>query len=148
MARKNQFSVDMSKAIANAEGDVELIVQRAVLGLFRAIVLKTPVDTGHLAYNWQVSINNPETGERQGVDPGKKVTLDDGQGTINKWTTKDKVIWITNNVSYAQEIEYGKSTIKAPQGMVRVSLREFDSVFKGAAMSVNRGTGSRGNRYL
>jgi len=148
MARRTQFSVDMNKAIAKAEGDVELIVQRAVLGLFRAIVLKTPVDTGHLAYNWQVSINSPEGSERPGVDPTKQVTLGDGQGTINKWTTKDKIIWITNNVSYAEEIEYGKSRVKAPQGMVRVSLREFDSVFRGAALSVNRGTGSRGNRYL
>ena len=147
MARKTQFSVDMSKAIKNAEDDIETIVKLATLGLFRAIVLKTPVDTGHLAYNWQASVNNVENSVREGVDPDKQRTIEDGEGKINKWTTKDKIIWISNNVHYVEDIEYGKSKVKAPQGMVRVSLREFDSIFRGAALTANRGSGNKGNRY-
>lgn len=145
MARRTQFSIDLEKEIQEAEDKAEDTVKFAVLGLFRAIVLKTPVDTGHLAYNWQVSVDSPETSEKQGVDPEKQRTLDEGQSNIGKWTIKNKSIWISNNVEYAEDIEYGKSKVKAPQGMVRVSLREFDSIFKGAAMKSN--TGGKGNRY-
>lgn len=145
MARRTQFSIDLEKEIKDAQDKAEDTVKFAVLGLFRAIVLKTPVDTGHLAYNWQVSVDSPETGIKQGVDPDKQNTLQQGQADIGKWTLKNKMLWIANNVEYAEDIEYGKSKLKAPQGMVRVSLREFDSVFKGAAMKVN--TGGKGNRY-
>lgn len=145
MARRTQFSVDLDKEIQQAQDKAEDTVKFAVLGLFRAIVLKTPVDTGHLVYNWQVSVDSPETKERVGVDPDKQNTLQEGQSNIGKWTLKNKMLWIANNVEYAEDIEYGKSKLKAPQGMVRVSLREFDSVFRGAAMKVN--TGGKGNRY-
>lgn len=145
MARRTQFSVDLDKEIQQAQDKAEDTVKFAVLGLFRAIVLKTPVDTGHLAYNWQVSVDNPETSERAGVDPDKQTTLAEGQTNVGKWTLNNKMLWIANNVEYAEDIEYGKSKLKAPQGMVRVSLREFDSIFRGAAMKVN--TGGRGNRY-
>lgn len=147
MSRKTQFNVDMSKAIEAVEGDIEDTIKLAVLGLFRAIVLKTPVDTGHLAYNWQASVDSPKQSERSGVDPQKEATIEEGKADIGKWTLKNKSLWIANNVDYVEEIEYGKSRVKAPQGMVRVSLREFDSIFKGAAMSVNKGSGNRGNRY-
>lgn len=147
MARRTQFSVDMDKEIQEAEDKAEDTVKFAVLGLFRAIVLKTPVDTGHLAYNWQVSVDSPETIEKPGVDPEKTQVLADGQSNIGKWSLKNKSLWIANNVEYVEDIEYGKSKLKAPQGMVRVSLREFDSIFKGAAMKVNQGAGGKGNRY-
>jgi hypothetical protein len=137
----------MAKAIEGVEGDIEDTVKLAVLGLFKAIVLKTPVDTGHLAYNWQASVDSPNTSVRTGVDPQKQTTIDSGKENIGKWGLNNNYIWISNNVNYVEEIEYGKSRVKAPQGMVRVSLREFDSIFKGAAMTVNKGTGSRGNRY-
>lgn len=147
MARRTQFSVDLEKEISQAEDKAEDTVKFAVLGLFRAIVLKTPVDTGHLAYNWQVSIDSPENSERPGVDPEKDKTISEGQSNIGKWKLNNKMLWIANNVEYVEDIEYGKSKVKAPQGMVRVSLREFDSIFNGAALKVNKGTSSKGNRY-
>lgn len=147
MVRKTQFSIDFDKEVQDAEDKAEDTVKFAVLGLFRAIVLKTPVDTGHLAYNWQASVDSPETNEKVGVDPTKQTTLSEGQANIGKWTLRNRQLWIANNVQYVEDIEYGKSKVKAPQGMVRVSLREFDSIFKGAALSVNKGAGNRGNRY-
>lgn len=147
MSRKTQFNVDMAKAIEGVGGDIEDTIKLAVLGLFTAILYKTPVDTGRLAYNWQASVDSPKQSERSGVDPDKTATLEEIKTNVGKWTLKNKSLWIANNVEYAEDIEYGKSRVKAPQGMVRVSLREFDSIFKGAAMTVNKGTGSRGNRY-
>lgn len=136
--RKSQFTVDLTQAIKAAEDKVETVVKASAFQLFRAIVLKTPVDTGHLAYNWQVSINKPKLEELEGVDPDKSGTISRGEGEVAKWTLTDRSIWITNNVDYALKIEYYGSKIKAPQGMVRISLREFNQMFKGSAMTGNR----------
>jgi hypothetical protein len=134
MARRTQFSVDLSKAIKDVEGDIEVMIRKITLGLFNSIVLKTPVDTGHLAYNWQAGVDTPKVNELPGTDPDKTKVLSDGKANIDKWKLKNTSIWITNNVAYAEKIEYYGSPVKAPQGMVRVSLREFDSIFKGAAL--------------
>lgn len=138
MARRTQFTVDMSKAIKGVESNIEAVIQTAVMGLFKAIVLKTPVDTGHLAYNWQANVDKPKTDELAGTDPQKGTTINSGNNEISKWSIKNKSIWITNNVEYAEKIEYYGSPVKAPQGMVRVSLREFDAIFKGAVLKGKR----------
>jgi nucleoid DNA-binding protein len=147
MSKKTQFMADLTGMIDEAKGNAEDVVKLASLNLFTKIVKKTPVDTGHLAYNWNLTLNSPERSERDGVDPSKSKTLDIGSKNIANFKLGVQQVWMTNNVEYAYDIEYGKSKIKAPQGMVRVSLREWDSVYKGAAMTVNKGTGSKQNRY-
>lgn len=125
--RKSQFSIDLSKVIEKNNGKVETIVKKVALEIFNGIVLKTPVDTGHLAYNWQMAMSNPITSEIEGVDPTKQSVLGKGKSEIAKWTQSVKNIYITNNVPYAMKIEYYGSKVKAPQGMVRVTLREVNA---------------------
>lgn len=153
MARKTQFSVDFSKAIDREIFKAEETVRLTVIGLFTKIVFKTPRDTGYLAYNWQVSSNNPITNVK-GVRPEEKNAFPDNvalakdiESELKNYNMSNlKSFWLANNVEYAEDIEYGRSG-QAPEGMVRVTLREFDDIFKGAFMKVNKGTGSKGNRY-
>jgi len=147
MSKRTQFLADLRSSINEAKGNADEVVKLASLNLFTKIVNKTPVDTGHLAYNWNMELSSPNLTIKDGTDPQKSSTINTGKNNIDKFTTGIKQIWITNNVQYAYDIEYGKSKVKAPQGMVRVSLREWDQVFKGAAMTVNAGTGSKQNRY-
>jgi hypothetical protein len=147
MSKRTSFLADLTSSIEGAKANSEDVVKLASLNLFTKIVNKTPVDTGHLAYNWNMELNKPNLTVKDGTDPSKSSTISLGQNNINKFKLGIKQIWITNNVEYAYDIEYGKSKVKAPQGMVRVSLREWDQVFKGAAMTVNAGAGSKQNRY-
>lgn len=147
MSKRTSFLADLRASIEESKGNSEEVVKLASLNLFKKIVYKTPVDTGHLAYNWNMELNSPNLTVKSGTDPQKTSTLNIGKTNIDKFKLGVKQIWITNNVEYAYDIEYGKSKVKAPQGMVRVSLREWDQVFKGAAMTVNAGAGSKQNRY-
>lgn len=147
MRKQSSFLVDLSELIKQKKINAENIVIGSTINLYKAIVLKTPVDTGHLVANWQVELNKKPTNVLPISDINKSGTLSYGAKTIAQWSFKDKNIWIANNVKYAYDIEYGKSRVKAPQGMVRVSLQEFDSMFKGTAMTVNNGAGNTGNRY-
>lgn len=147
MSKRTQFLADLRSSITEAKGGAEDVIKLASINLFTKIVNKTPVDTGHLSYNWNMDLNNPDLSVKSGVDPQKGKTISEGGKHIESFKLGIKQIWITNNVEYAYDIEYGKSRVKAPQGMVRVSLQEWDMVYKGASMTVNQGAGSKANRY-
>ena len=145
MSKRTSFTVDLRKMIEEATGNAEEVVKLASLNLYKKIVYKTPVDTGHLQKNWNMSLRYADTTV---TDMGNVTdTIQSAEKIISSFKLKDG-IWIANNVPYAYDIEYGKSKVKAPQGMVRVSLQEFDTIFKGSAMTVNKGAGSKQNRYL
>ena len=145
MSKRTSFTVDLKKMIEEATGNAEEVVKLASLNLYKKIVYKTPVDTGHLQKNWNMSLRYADTTV---TDMGNVTdTIKSAEKIISSFKLKDG-IWIANNVPYAYDIEYGKSKVKAPQGMVRVSLQEFDTIFKGSAMTVNKGAGSKQNRYL
>lgn len=141
---KMSFITDLKKDINSSLGYTEEVVKLSALKLFYAIVGKTPVDTGHLAYNWQLSIDKPKEQEIKGVDKDKHITIRKAESSIGKYSIKKtKQIWITNCVEYAYDIEYkGKSRLKAPAGMVRVSLREWNFIMKNSTTEINRGTGA------
>lgn len=144
--RNGSFIVDLRASINEALGNAETIVKDASQILLSKIVEKTPVDTGRLQKNWNLSLNsvNMTTYDVSVEDPVSRAKKE-----LDKFDLKTKQIWISNNLDYAYDIEFkGKSRVKAPQGMMRVSLIEFDQIFKGSAMKVNMGAGSKQNRYL
>lgn len=145
MRKRTSFTVDLRNMISEAKDNAKEVVQIASIELFKKVVYKTPVDTGHLQKNWNISLIYADTTV---TDMGNVTdTITSAEKTIKFFKLGDK-IWIANDVPYAYDIEYGKSKVKAPQGMVRVSLQEFDMIFKGSAMTVNKGAGSKQNRYL
>ena len=124
----NQFS---RKIAANTE---EVFIGTS-LAMYASIIKRTPVDKGRLVANWQVDLNKAATGELDGYDKTKTKTLKKGTAQIQKATLVDE-IYFTNNLPYAHDIEYGGSPIKSPEGMVRVTLEEFDIEVKKQAKKV------------
>lgn len=97
------FSGDISKFINKTEAKAERVFRATGLEMFGRIVKRTPVDTGRLRNNWQIT-------------PNAKI----GQK-----------LFITNNLPYAKRIEDGYSK-QAPAGMVKVTIAEFDSIVRQA----------------
>ena len=48
MSKRTSFTVDLRKMIEEATGNAEEVVKLASLNLYKKIVYKPPVDTGHL----------------------------------------------------------------------------------------------------
>lgn len=139
------FAVDMSKAIAEAKDNIEGTVKDAILILLSRIVEKTPVDTSQLVKSWNVALDSTDLTLHT---PSSEDPLSRAKKVLDGFNFKVKQVVISNNQPYAYDIEFkGKSKAKAPQGMLRLSLQEFDQIFKGSAMKVNKGAGSRQNRY-
>jgi hypothetical protein len=115
------FVLDLSKFTDKAVGNTEKVFRASSISLFSNIIKRTPVKTGRLRGNWQTDINQPSVGtlNRNGSTPA----ISEAVSTVNKATLDDS-IFLVNNLPYANAIENGSST-QAPEGMVKVSIAEF-----------------------
>lgn len=128
------FELDIQKFVDKAKGNIDLVIRKIALDLFRRVIMKSPVDTGRFKGNWQVAI---------GSIPAGVLAIDDksGTATISKMTAAvlglkaGQVIYLVNNLSYARPLEYGHSK-QAPAGVVRTTLQEFPQVVSKAANEV------------
>jgi len=130
-----QFELDIARFVEKAKGNVDLVVRRVSLDIFRRVVMKSPVDTGRFKGNWQCAIGS--------IPPGTlKVNDKSGSATLARITAETlrmqagQTIYLVNNLEYARPLEYGWSK-QAPAGMVRLTLREFRGAVATAARSVN-----------
>ncbi|MGP4140983.1 HK97 gp10 family phage protein [Sodalis praecaptivus] len=137
------FSASIGKWSGETIKRSEYVGKEAAIALFRGIILDTPVDTGRLRANWQVSADSPVFGQ---------LALDDKDGaqTVEKMTTvvlaqgRNFTVYMTNNLPYAQVAEYGEwkdkngnpangphtvagYSTQAPAGMVRRNMSRINT---------------------
>ena len=104
------------------------------LKLFSAIIKASPVDTGRFRGNWQTTGVTPATGLIAGVDPTGNKAVNSATTFITNapgWDT----FTLTNNLPYAERLEYGWSK-QAPVGMVRVNIARFQQLINEEAAKV------------
>lgn len=99
-------------------------VHRAVsLEALKGVVRMSPVDTGRLRANWQVSNGSPATGDLDATDKRGGATIAKGS-TANASAEPYTETFITNNLPYSEFIENGGSD-QAPQGMLNVTFNRL-----------------------
>lgn len=126
-------------------------VEQAVTNVFRDVVIEcggrvirmSPVDSGLFKGNWQLTIDNEGSSEIQRFDSNGGSTLNDLVSKANLLTA-GQVAYILNHIEYGYDLENGTyrgPTAKvtddgfsrqAPEGMVRVTAREFIPIFEEA----------------
>jgi hypothetical protein len=130
---------DQQKAYENA-------IRKAVIELFRRVILNTPVDTGQARGNWQASINSPISSLMDTKDPeGSKAVNKMVNIILSKEDVSEAVFWLSNNLPYIDVLEFGEYpnppkegtgktsggfSTQAPSGMVRKSLKELEGIIK------------------
>lgn len=143
------FQSDIDKWAAKTRGGIKTVVKSVRFEVIKGVIMNTPVDTGRARGNWQASIGSPIAGYTASEDKA-------GQTTINKGiaVASDNIgesFYIVNNLPYIRTLEYGgypdpvkrgtynKQTgtyeirsaggfsKQAPQGMVRVTVRNVEA---------------------
>lgn len=114
------FSIPLAQLAEKLKLDLGTVVRKSTLDVFRAVALRSPVDTGRFRANWNVSYGAPDLATSASVDKtraeresGKALTLPVGG-----------VTYMANALPYAARLENGYSK-QAPAGMVRLSALEF-----------------------
>lgn len=137
--------MDIAAFAKKAQDKAEQAVKKVVIDLSNRIVLKTPVDSGRLRANWQLTIGQPASGQVDAQDKFGFLTMGKNAGEA-LYLRLGQTVFITNNLPYAQTVEYGRFgnppgsangaktsggySSQTPQGMVRVSIRELQAQIK------------------
>lgn len=115
---------------------VDDIVRKTALNVFSSLVQKSPVATGRFRGNWQIGIGAINSKDDS---PDDKLPLKSNPDDTNKRKAIDalkayrgEIIYISNSLKYAQRLEDGYSKKQAPAGMARLTVVEFDTIFKNA----------------
>jgi hypothetical protein len=113
--------------------------------VYKRIMQKTPVDEGILRGSWTVSIGsqdrsaaNNKTNAKEFDSPyaGEQMTdLERGWFTAGIDQMSDitigQIVWLNNAMPYVLVIEFDNhSKVKAPSGMVRLSIQEAKTYFQ------------------
>ncbi|MGL4703519.1 MAG: HK97 gp10 family phage protein [Raoultella sp.] len=130
----SKFTLDIQAFVTKAKKNPETVMRSVSLKLFSAIIKASPVDTGRFRGNWQTTGVTPATGLIAGVDPTGNKAVNSAATFITNapgWDT----FTLTNNLPYAERLEYGWSK-QAPVGMVRVNIARFQQLINEEAAKV------------
>jgi len=118
------FSSDINKFTLKVKDNGEKVIRGTALALFSDVVVATPVDTGRLRGDWQVTVNTPANSHTEIADKSGAVAIKAITGQVFGFRLGSK-LYLINTLPYAKAIEEGHSRVKAPAGMVRVSIADF-----------------------
>lgn len=120
------FAQQVATFAAKSEKAIDQTVRAITYALFAEVIDRTPVDTGRLKGNWQLSQGSPIRGTVTVTDKDGGTTKTKVAAGMGGWGS---VTYLTNNLPYAYRIEYdGWSHTKAPAGMVRVSFARIQQI--------------------
>ena len=108
-------------------------IKKAIIGLTTDIIYDTPVLSGRLRNNWIPSINQGANYSMLGVDTSKRKSkvrpvVAETTGKVLELKLGD-TFYFTNNMPYAERIEFTGWSNKAPQGMVRKNIIRWEKYF-------------------
>jgi hypothetical protein len=131
--------MSMDAIVSRVNRRIDTVIRKSTIQLFGQVIKMTPVDTGRAKGNWQCSVGSPITSETDRDDGSRSQSLSSSKAYSDVVRTVPKagnVVWLSNNVPYIRKLEYyppGKGgSIQAPQGMVRIAIQNFGSVFADA----------------
>tara|TARA_R110002126_G_scaffold112507_1_gene250749 strand:+ start:1642 stop:2034 length:393 start_codon:yes stop_codon:yes gene_type:complete len=119
------FQQDLNKYQLKLQGLTNQQLRGTLYSFSSAVIKGTPVDTGRLRGNWQASINTPITSKVDRLDQTGNTSTSDVKNVLKSFKT-GMVFYLTNNLPYANKMEYGGSA-QAPQGMVRINIQRLKS---------------------
>jgi len=125
------MSKSLDVALENLSKFPEKVVRGTLLDMTSKIIKRSPVDTGRFRGNWQASFGSPKQNITSTSDrTGARATAQAG-AVINSMEM-GQTFYLANNLPYATRLEFGYSE-QAPQGMVRVTVAEFQEAVNKAA---------------
>lgn len=111
---------DLDRARLNLIGYTMKQVRGTLYSLCSRVIKESPVDTGRFRGNWQASVNTPLKNEKQARDPSGAGAISNA-GSVLQSLDAGETFYLTNNVPYAQRLEFGYSK-QAPAGMLRINV--------------------------
>ena len=142
------FKSDLANFTAKAIRKNNQVVRKIVIDMGTSLVLRTPVGNpslwqsapppgyagGRARANWQYGTGEMPAGALDAIDTHGNSTINKIIGGVQS-SKPASIHWIANNLPYIKRLEEGWSS-QAPQGMLRLTVMEFEQTVKSAAEAV------------
>lgn len=139
-----EFKKSFASVLRRISDKRDMVVRKVIIQTGRAVIQRSPVDTGRFRGNWQFGISSINTDTSSSNDRGGTLAMGRIAVGMNSWKT-GQFVFITNSLPYARMLEYGgypdgPKTVggysrQAPAGMVRVTVNDFKQFLKRAGES-------------
>lgn len=130
------FSLDMSAFAKKAGANADKVVRKVSFSLFSAIMKSTPVDTSRARNSWMFSVNAPDNTAPINIRSNSEADSELING-INGYK-EGQELWLSNNLSYIQSLEFGHSKQSPPHAMVRLNVMRFQTFVDKAVLQSKR----------
>lgn len=108
-----------------AEKELNKQLRATAQEVFAGVIERSPVDTGRFRGNNMVSVGSPsDEYDENATDPSGQATLAQGSAVIAGVGRPFEIIFISNSLPYASELEGGNSD-QAPAGVYEVTINSI-----------------------
>ena len=129
------FADEIGDFEKKALGRIRNFRRALAMKVFSRVILRTPVDTGRARGNWQCTMGSPADGVLDAEDKTGAEAIARARDVSVGIGTDDRSIFLTNNLPYIEALENGHSG-QAPQGMVAITVAEFEGLAEQVAGQV------------
>lgn len=119
------FSDQIAGFKAKSLAHLDRVRRASILELFSLVLDETPVDTGRLRGNWQVTLNTAAGGIVDRLDPGGNLTKSE---LLSNLGSLADVVFMTNNLPYVARIEFDAWSPQRPEGMIRKNAMRWREI--------------------
>ena len=132
------FNGDINKFRQKVDKIATDIFRGTSVDLMSRVVVRTPVDQGTARGNWFATINSPSKEVDESI---KDKNGTKSIGRAKRASQKAKLgnsIYLINNLPYIKLLEDGNHSPQAPNGMVKVTVTEFENIVEANARKHKR----------
>ena len=146
------FSKQINKFTDKAAGNMDKVVRMSFIEMSTRVIRRSPVGDpsfwkmkvpegytgGRFRANWQASVNTPKTGAidtDENPETGKNTSTD--SVTQAAKIKHGNSYWLSNTLSYAKDLEDGRSRRQAPNGIVKLVVAEWKTIVRNVTKLVN-----------
>jgi hypothetical protein len=133
------FDLDLEQFAGNTERKFAALIKNIVLEMFSRVIKRTPVDTGAAQNSWEIGVNAIPEGVEVTVGGAafgevSQAQILKGLEAFTEFRVGDTV-YIVSNIEYIGFLEERRSD-QAPQGMVKITVREFQTIVDEVAVGL------------
>lgn len=119
------FALDIGRFAKKFGINANVAARKLILDIQGDVMKATPVDTGMLRASWFVGMDRPSSSKATSSDGGARAT---GEAATSLGSFQwGQTVYLSNNLPYAMFIEFGGSKVKAPAGMLRVTVARYQA---------------------
>lgn len=135
MANAKTFAIEVDQLLAKTNAKLEQVFRQTVKAVHRRAIQRTPVVTGYLRSNWNLSVGTPNNAVNGPEQRRPAISADAStalamrsQSVVDRLTINDTA-YVSNGTSYGVQVEHGGSR-NEPRYMLTQAVLEVVTILQ------------------